>query len=226
MVREQNQLHKRNKTFNPKKVNKPEQILHKNLVEFELSHSQLEAIFAAQNDVVILYDTKMNVYKANPSFLINYGFDPAGLNVKEVIQRVSSRWLDGRPLTLEDQPTPRALRGERITGAHFLVRKADGSEAIVETSSGPVRIGKKIVGSVTVWHDITEFKRIEKELLAHKEHELSQVLVTIGTMLDTIPTHLLSNEAFNMEPRDICLKIPFRRNYYWPSGRFTGVKSF
>ncbi|HEX3045020.1 MAG TPA: PAS domain-containing sensor histidine kinase [Bacillota bacterium] len=145
------------------------QIPHEALEELELSHSQLEAIFAAQNDVVLLYDTKMNVYKVNPSFKTKYGFDPTGFNVKEIIQLVSCRWLDGKPLMLADQPTPRALKGERVTGVQYMVRKADGSEAIVETSSGPVRIGEKVVGSVTVWHDITELKRVERELLAHKE---------------------------------------------------------
>ncbi|HBE78529.1 MAG TPA: hypothetical protein DDW65_12260, partial [Firmicutes bacterium] len=144
------------------------QYLQKALTELELSHSQLEALFAAQNDVVILYDTEMNVYKANPSFLANYGFDPTGLNVKEIIQRVSSQCLDGRTLVFEKQPTPRALGGEKVSGLQFRVKKADGSEVIVETSSGPVRIGKKIVGTVTVWHDITEAKKVEKELLTHK----------------------------------------------------------
>jgi PAS domain S-box-containing protein len=142
--------------------------LHQALVELELTHSQLQAIFAAQNDVVILYDTRMNVYRANPSFLANYGFDPTGLNVKDVIRRVSSRWFDEKTRNFGEQPTPRALRGERVTGLRFIIQKADGSEAIVESSSGPVRIGDQIVGSVTVWHDITEMIRVERDLLANK----------------------------------------------------------
>ncbi len=145
------------------------QILHQALAELELSHSQIQAIFAAQNDVVILYDTKMNVYRANPSFMIHYGFDPTGLNVKDIIRRISSQWLDQRAHPFMEQPTPRALRGEKVSGLRFKVQKVDGSEAIVESSSGPVRIGEKIVGTVTVWHDITELKRAELELLTSKD---------------------------------------------------------
>lgn len=136
------------------------------------NRAQLEAIFTAQKDVILLYDTEMNVLRANPSFLANYGFNPVGLNVKDIIRRVSCRWLDGRPFVLEEQPTPRALRGEKVTSAFFTVKKSDGSEAIVETSSGPTWEGKDITGSVTVWHDITELKQAE-EILQSKQKELA-----------------------------------------------------
>lgn len=138
----------------------------------EHNRAQLEAIFTAQKDVILLYDTGMNVLRANPSFFTNYGFDPVGLNVKDIIRRVSCRWLDGRPIVLEEQPTPRALRGEKVTNALFKVKKSDGSEAIVETSSGPTWEERDITGSVTVWHDITELKQAE-EILQSKQKELA-----------------------------------------------------
>lgn len=131
--------------------------------------AELEATFEAQSDVVLTYDTEMNVKRANSVFSSQYGFDPVGLNVKEIIRRVSCRWLDARPFLLEEQPTPRALRGEKVLGACFAVTRADGGEAMVETASGPIRRGDQITGSVTVWHDITELKRVEEELRGSKE---------------------------------------------------------
>jgi formate hydrogenlyase transcriptional activator len=131
--------------------------------------ADLEAIFAAQIDAMLIYDTEMNVQMATPSFFLTYGFDPVGLNVKEIVQRVSCRWSDGRPFDWDEQPTPRAVKGEKIQGATYLVKRGDGTEAVVETSAGPIYRGNRITGSVTVWHDITERKRMEEAL--QKAHE-------------------------------------------------------
>jgi PAS domain S-box-containing protein len=149
----------------------PFELTHRGFIEVESLNIKLEAhaaemdaIFSAQNDVVLLYDTEMNILRANPSFLTIYGFNPIGLNVKEIIGRLSCRLLDGRPLILEEQPTPRALLGEKVTGALLVVKRLDGTEAVVEASSSPIWSREHIVGSVTVWHDITNLKFAEEAL--------------------------------------------------------------
>jgi PAS domain S-box-containing protein len=126
--------------------------------------AELEAVFKTQSDVVIVYDTERNVKRANPSFQTLYGFDPIGLNVRDIIRKVSCKSLDGRSLVIEEQPTPRALQGENVSGQTFIVSRADGTERVVETSASPMWSGGSIVGSVTVWHDITSLKRAEEAL--------------------------------------------------------------
>jgi PAS domain-containing protein len=59
--------------------------------EFSKRAVELEAVFVAQNDAVIIYDTNMDVLRANLSFIQTYGFDPVGLNVRDIIKRVSCR---------------------------------------------------------------------------------------------------------------------------------------
>jgi len=150
------------------------------LVDAELSDraAEMEAVYAALHDAVLIYDPGMNVRRVNPAFLSTYGFDPVGMNVRDIIDRVQCRRLDGRPFVFEDQPTPRALRGEKVSGACFRIRRADGSEAIIESSSGPIRMGDRIIGSATVWHDITDQNRAE-ELIRESQKRLSLIVDSI-----------------------------------------------
>jgi PAS domain S-box-containing protein len=145
------------------------------LLEARQLTAELEAIFDAQSDVVLIYDAAMNVRRVNPTFRAIYGFDPVGLNVKDIIRRVACRNLeDGRPSQWQAGPTPRALHGEKVGSAFFLVTCRDGTEAVVRTSSGPMRLEDRITGSVTVWHDITELKQAEERLQSQNEELQAQ----------------------------------------------------
>jgi PAS domain S-box-containing protein len=151
------------------------------LAEAQQRAAETEAIYNSLNDAVLIYDRERNVVKANPAFQAAYGFDPIGLNVRDIIQRVNCRWLDGRPLVLEDQPTPRALRGEKVAGARYLIRPPGaGADLMVETASAPLVAGDQVVGSVTIWHDITERERLlgEVQVAAHELRAANETLQT------------------------------------------------
>jgi PAS domain S-box-containing protein len=126
--------------------------------------AELEALLDCQRDVVLLYDPDMNVRRANAAFAANYGFAPEGMNVREIIARVRCRLPDGSPMLLEEQPTPSALRGQTVVGRTFLVTRADGTSVAVESTATPMHACGKIIGSVTVWHDVTQQRRTEAEL--------------------------------------------------------------
>jgi len=127
--------------------------------------NEIEAIFTALQDGILVYDKNMNVIHTNPSFPATYGFNPIGMNLKEIIETVLCRWLDGRPFRVEEQPTPKAIRGEPVSGAQYRITCPDGTEMIVETSSAPLRVNDQVNGSVTVWHNITELKQAESRLV-------------------------------------------------------------
>lgn len=143
------------------------------LQDAESCRSQLEAVFAAQNDAVLIYDTATIVQKANKAFIDIYGFDPTGLNLRNIIDQVSARRLSGEPLFPEDRlPTLHALKGEGVTGFRFLVKNAAGTDLAIEISSGPIKKGDQITGAVAVWHDITEQVKSETAL---KKSETSSI---------------------------------------------------
>ncbi len=141
-----------------------EQAQAKLLIEINRNAAEIEAILAAQEDAVLTYDMALNVRRANPSFMRAYGFDPVGHNARDLMKHLSGGYLDGRPLALDELPTPRALRGERVSHELYQVTRGDGSLAIIEASARPLYVGGSIVGTVAVWHDITELKRAEDAL--------------------------------------------------------------
>lgn len=186
--------------------------------------AELEAIFAAQIDAMLIYDKEMNVQMATPSFFSTYGFDPVGLNVKEIVQRVSCRWSDGRPFIWDEQPTPRAVKGEKIQGATYLVKRGDGTEVVVETSAGPIYMGNRITGSVTVWHDITERKRMEEALQkAHEglEKEVEERTAKLQAALTEIKKMKDQLEAESIYFRQ---EIKMRHRYDHIVGQSAGLK--
>ncbi|MFA7062296.1 MAG: PAS domain S-box protein, partial [Pedobacter sp.] len=121
-----------------------------------------DAILSSMLDAVLVYNVDMNVVRVNPGFYSVYGFDPIGMNIREIIVKTHCRNHDGTPLSFDQQPTPRALMGEKVLNRLFIITRLDGQERILETSSSPMFIGEQIAGSVTVWHDITERKQAEE----------------------------------------------------------------
>lgn len=156
--------------------------------------AQLEAIIEAQQDVVLLYDAGKNVRRANRAFQDNFGFDPLGLHLSDIIRRVDCRSLDGRPIEIDQQPTPQALLGKKVTGLRFLVRAPDGSDRVVETSSSPLWEGGHITGSVTVWHDITELKKTEQALAAAQQ-QTTQEKNLLQAVMQAMPVGMAITNA-------------------------------
>lgn len=83
---------------------------------------------------------------------------------------------NGVPIKPEERPIVRSIqKGEVIKGMELMLRKADGSLAALSVNSAPIRnkMGK-ITGGVAVNVDITDRKKIERDLAEHaKELERS-----------------------------------------------------
>lgn len=130
---------------------------------------ETDAILSSMLDAVLVYSNDMNVMRVNPGFYSVYGFDPIGMNVRDIIEKTHCRNHDGTQLIFDQQPTPRAVRGEKVLNQLFIITRLDGQERILETSSSPMLVGDQVAGTVTVWHDITERKRAENALIKLNE---------------------------------------------------------
>ncbi|NJK94461.1 MAG: hypothetical protein HC905_05590, partial [Bacteroidales bacterium] len=93
-----------------------------------------DAIFNALTDPALIYDTNMDIAAVNKAFLSKYEFNPVGWNVKDIISYTSCKWINDGVYIMDEQPTPKALRGENAVGALFSII-LKGKEMFLETSS-------------------------------------------------------------------------------------------
>lgn len=93
---------------------------------------------------------------------------------------------DGRPVSREDRPLSRAMRGELTDNEEFAYTLLDGAERILLSSARPIRDDRSaIVGAVQVSLDITERKRGERqrELLVNElNHRVKNTLAVVQSI--------------------------------------------
>jgi PAS domain S-box-containing protein len=157
-------------------------------VEAQQQADQLNAVFDAMNDAVVVYDGEGTPVRANPRAVEAYGLDPVGADRASVAAKLEIRDPKGDPAPVEDLPSSRALRGERVENARYRFRNARGEELAVIASAAPLRSGASITGAVVVWHDVTERERLHAQVDAQRERAetLSQRLVEERDTLQTI----------------------------------------
>ncbi len=88
----------------------------------------------------------------------------------------------GRPVSAQDLPVPRVLRGERFVGAgaiEVLVEMLEGREALLNVTGGPIRdAAGRVVGAVIVNRDVTDRWRLER-----RTHEALDALLAMAQTL-------------------------------------------
>lgn len=128
---------------------------------------ELDSVFAAMSDVVVVYDAGGTVVRANPAALAAYGLNSVNISREAIGEKLVIRYPDGQPAPLDDLPVARALRGEMVTNRRFIFRDASGHDVTVDASASPLMADGQIRGAVAVWRDVTE----REQLLARVQLE-------------------------------------------------------
>ncbi|MEF3274311.1 MAG: GAF domain-containing protein [Chloroflexus sp.] len=114
------------------------------------------------------------------------------------------RDLDGNPLTPDDLPFTRALRGDTFYDYRLLRRRADGSERFFSFTGAPaVNEQNEIEGAVIAFRDITTNQKVQRakdEFLAVAAHELRSPLAAVRSYADLLLRREQQREG---DPRDI-----------------------
>jgi PAS domain S-box-containing protein len=152
------------------------------LIAVQQEKDKMSSLINSITDEVWFADTQGRFTIANPSALKEFGISSGDIVEVEKLEKSLEVFRpDGSPRPVEESPPLRGLSGEVIRNQEEIVRTpATGELRHREVSTTPVRDTKgKIIGSVSIVHDITERKRAEEKL---KESE--QLYRAIGESID------------------------------------------
>ncbi len=152
---------------------------------------QLQAIFAAVADGIVLYDTQGKLVEWNAALATLFEFDLIpeypGLPVSQRPAKINVRDVQDRPIPAAMLPFMRAARGEVLTGTHAVdlhISLPSGRELRVSVSAAPLRDDAgNIVGAVAVYHDVTERRQLER----HVQVALAALLELTADLVGVAP---------------------------------------
>lgn len=149
--------------------------------------AELEAIFDAILDSVIIVDRDGHTLKANVAAIQAVGGNTGDQTIEDRLRSFAGRFPDGSPLVRNATPTARALAGEVVSNLETLYTDQQGVDRSLLISSGPVRDSSgQIRAAVTVSRDISDVvaTRRENEALVdsfrRKAAELEAVISQMG----------------------------------------------
>lgn len=131
---------------------------------------QLEAVLENINEGVVISDLDANVLTMNKEALTMHGYEGDEFQVRRPLSEYQATFelfdLEGRPVSFEEWPLVRALRGERFVDYEVRVLRKDTGKLWVGSYNGSQVRSKSsdVVLSVITVRDVTERNRIEDEI--------------------------------------------------------------
>jgi PAS domain S-box-containing protein len=119
---------------------------------------------------VIVADADGVIRVFNPEAERQHGVARQQVEAPEWARTYNLFTTDGRPLPLEETPLYRALHGERVVNARWVVRRPDGTEVVLEGDAVPLHHADGTpAGGILTTRDVTEQTRAAEELRASQE---------------------------------------------------------
>jgi len=126
----------------------------------------LDAVFQAMSEgiTVLNQDGEVLVRNQAASHFLGIPINSTD-HLQTFLQRYPTRTLHGQPLSEEEFPLSRALKGERIRGERFVTTGADGTDRVIEVNvTHMLGDSKQQIGIVSAFRDITEQARAEQRI--------------------------------------------------------------
>lgn len=138
--------------------------------DLEESRSKLQAAMESMTDAVFISDNEGHFIDFNEAFATVHRFKDKSdclrnfIEYPEILEVYHS---DGRLAELKDWALPRALRGEVVSNAEYILKRKDTGETWFGSYSfAPIREKNgQMIGAVVVGRDVTESKNFQKKLM-------------------------------------------------------------
>jgi PAS domain S-box-containing protein len=157
--------------------------LERLLQEAQRRATELDAMFRVLPNLVSLHGPDGRYLRANQAVVDLFGFDPSTATREEIARRVQARFPDGTPLTPENMPSSRALKGEPARDVEYIITNERGEDHVLQVNALPLKRGEEVFGAVLSQLDITERKRAEEQL-AEAARVLEQERDTLQTIMN------------------------------------------
>jgi PAS domain S-box-containing protein len=196
--------------------------------EAERQADQLDRIFEALADALIVYDAQGRLVRMNAATRVLLGLDAAPpdfshLSAWDRVALYAPRDGQGHLLTPQEWLVTRALRGDVLAETEaqdICMRALDGRELEVSASVAPLNREGQVVGAVLILGDRTERNRLAREreearanelalqettrsmdeFLAIASHELKSPLATMKMTLQALTRRLYGRPPQKMAP--------------------------
>jgi PAS domain S-box-containing protein len=140
----------------------------------------LEAIVQQSGDGIVVADPDGVLRMFNAAAAAQHGVEARDVPAAEWTRVFGLRTLDGRALPLDETPLHRALAGQRLSNARWIVHRPDGSERILSGTATPIRHADgSPAGAVLTTRDETERVQME-ESLRRSADERERIMGVLG----------------------------------------------
>ncbi len=189
----------------------------------ETRSQELAAALESMADGVVIYGRDLRIRRMNRAAeeLLGYGPEERAMPPERRIRLIGLVDGEGKPIPVEEFPPYRAVRGEMVRGAVFVLadRPQSGRKTWVSMSAAPIRnAAGEIIGAVSISTDMTEHhellrekmryaeelasardraeeaNRAKSEFLAHMSHELRTPIGGIIGLSEILRSRILEEE--------------------------------
>jgi PAS domain S-box-containing protein len=176
--------------------------LRKRTEDLELERAKADAIFQSIGDGAIATDETGKIQKINQAAL-----DMLGYTHEEIVGKWFPRMLiaedaEERQLSIIDRPISQALITGKPYSAKLFYRRKDGSRLPVAITVSPIILGRRPIGSIEVFRDITvdyEMDKMKDEFISIASHQLR----TPATGVKQYVGMLLQGYAGKLTPKQL-----------------------
>jgi PAS domain S-box-containing protein len=134
------------------------------LAEVQRSAGELDAVFKALPFLVTVIGPEGNHERVNPALVRLFGFDPAATPREEVARRLQASFPDRTPLTPQNMPSSRALRGERVDDVEYQITDGAGQRRTLVANAVPLYGDGVVCGALMAQRDVTEERRAAEKI--------------------------------------------------------------